>query len=244
MNLSLKLVTAIMSGIITLGMSGCYVDFNDDGFCERGRGSIRTTTRDLPSFTGISNSMNADIYIRKGNNFEVSVQSNHNIVNDILTDVSGEQLYIETRKCLKDHNTTITVTTPSLRSIANFGSGSIHSADIWVTNNMKLSISGSGEVEMPVDCDDLDVTLTGSGRFELSGYTEHLRSVISGSGNVNAFALHTSTCNVTISGSGDSFLHVDETLTGTISGSGNVYYRGFPAIDVAVSGSGRVINRN
>ncbi|GAA0893010.1 head GIN domain-containing protein [Fulvivirga kasyanovii] len=189
--------------------------------------------------------MDADIYVRKGSFFEVTVQSNHNIIDDISTHVSGEQLYLETRKCLRDHNTTITITTPNLRSVSNFGSGHIHSADIWGANHMKLTLSGSGEVELPVDCDNLDVTLTGSGSFELSGYAGHLRSVISGSGNINAFALSTNTCSATISGSGNTFIHVADSLTGTITGSGNIYYRGFPdTIDVIVSGSGRVINRN
>lgn len=245
MNLRLKLTTATLSVLITLALSGCYIDIDDDDFCERGHGSTTTSTRSLPAFTGISNSMDADIYIRKGSFFEVTVQSNHNIINDISTNVSGEQLYLETRKCLRSHNTTITVTTPYLHSVSNFGSGRIHSTDIWGASHMKLTLSGSGEVEIPMDCEDVDVTLTGSGSFELSGYVDHLRSVISGSGNINAFALSTSTCNATISGSGNTFIHVDDSLTGTITGSGNIYYRGFPdTIDVIVSGSGRVINRN
>ncbi|MBL6448719.1 DUF2807 domain-containing protein [Fulvivirga sp. 29W222] len=242
---TLKLTTAVLFMIITLVLSGCYIDLDDDDFCEKGQAGLRTSIRSLPSFIGISNSIHADIHIRRGSFYEAAVQSNHNIVDDILTNVSGEHLYIESRKCLRDHNTTITVTTPDLQSISNFGSGGMHSSDIWVGDNMKLVLSGSGDIEVSADCEDLDITLTGSGNFDLSGYADRLRTVISGSGNINAFALNTNTCNVAISGSGNSFINVDEAITGSITGSGNVYYRGFPAtIDVATPGSGRVIERN
>lgn len=245
MNLSIKLLTVTFSILITLGLSGCYFDFDDDDFCERGTGSLVTDTRSMPAFSGISNSTDASIHIRKGEFFEVSVRSDQNIIDDILTTVEGEQLHIDTRKCLRDHNTSITITTPHLKSITNFGSSYIYSPNVWVAEKMDLTLAGSGEVEVSVDSEELVLLLTGSGGFELSGYTSYLRSAISGSGNVNAFALNANSCSLTISGSGNSYVHVDEILSGTISGSGNIYYRGFPTkIDVVVSGSGRVIDRN
>ena len=49
---------------------------------------------------------------------------------------------------------------------------------------------------------------------------------------------------ISISGSGNCEVLVEEILDVSISGSGNVYYKGNPQINVNISGSGGLFNSN
>lgn len=245
MKTQLKL-SVLASFLMLFSLSGCYFDFDDDNdFCEKGKGSVVSTTYVLPPFSGVSNAISGSILIRQGESYEVTVRSEQNIIDEIAASVKGDLLVIDTRRCINNHSTSITITTPTLSSIANFGSAHIYSPDIWTADEIDYTQSGSGAIEARVDCNQLNVVLSGSGNITLSGQTAVMKTVTSGSGNINAFGVQANAANVTITGSGNTSASVNESLTGTISGSGNIYYRGFPeTIDVNVSGSGGVINRN
>jgi hypothetical protein len=152
--------------------------------------------------------------------------------------------------------------TPDMRGVALSGSGIIDLGTIVTdelavslsgsgeiignvkANSMGLNISGSGTASLEVDADFIETFISGSGDifFDGSGNIAHYN--ISGSGAVKAYNFPVNECYTKISGSGSMFVNVAEHLEVNISGSGSVYYIGYPDIFTNITGSGELISNN
>lgn len=86
------------------------------------------------------------------------------------------------------------------------------------------------------------IALTGTGDFTLSGEKQSLLDIhITGAGSVEAFDMEVDDCNITIAGTGNCEVSVNESLSVSISGVGNVFYKGSPELYSDISGMGKVL---
>lgn len=235
--------------------------------CVDGNGVIITETRDVSDFTNVESNGEFDVFIYPGNEREVIVEADENLMGLIITRVSGDNLIIETRRgnCIRSsENVRVTVNVPDLSHIDLNGSGNIW-CDSLSTSSFETELDGSGTIqcvhmqvpEMDIDLDgsgniEMDGTYTtvkavidGSGEITLSGISPDADFLINGSGNIRADELETNTCYARITGSGSIYTWVEELLDVNISGSGNVYYYGeSPLVNTRITGSGQVIKKN
>jgi hypothetical protein len=93
---------------------------------------------------------------------------------------------------------------------------------------------------------DININNSGSGDLAIdSGETTYQKIVMSGSGNVKMGGLRSQDCQISKSGSGSAYVHVEDELSGESSGSGNIYLtRSSVRLDVKTSGSGKVKTLN
>jgi carbon monoxide dehydrogenase subunit G len=204
-------------------------------------------TRSLSGFTKLSVGVPADVRLSKGP-FKVQLEGED--LEEIETEVKGNQLVIK-RKNDKwsffgndSDRIVIHISMPSLEAVSLSGSGKLESNDQFSASHMKLNVSGSGRMRLPVAAEKLDAHVSGSGDIETSGTATVLNAHISGSGKVKAEALRAREVEVHISGSGSCSVHADNKLDAHISGSGNVNYTGSPAsVNARTSGSGKIVKR-
>jgi hypothetical protein len=112
---------------------------------------------------------------------------------------------------------------------------------ILKSSAFKSSMSGSGNVQLEVECDEISASMSGSGNMNLKGDTGRFHVQISGSGDVEAFELNAREVDANISGSADIRVTANEILRARVSGSGDIQYRGNPTkIDSKSSGSGSI----
>jgi hypothetical protein len=210
-----------------------------------GEGPVVTKTLDIASFDGLKLAISADVMVRQGSPQSVKIEGQQNIIDNIKKEVKDGSWRIGFDKNVRKHEQVkIWVTVPNLDELAVSGSGSIIGEGRFTNlKNLSLAVSGSGDIKFDADSDQMDVAISGSGNMELAGKTSASNISISGSGNVGAFHLETNTCEVRISGSGDSSVNVRESLQVAIAGSGDVYYKGKPNVRSKVSGSGEVVSR-
>jgi hypothetical protein len=90
--------------------------------------------------------------------------------------------------------------------------------------------------------DTLNAEISGSGSIKIPGKVASQRIRISGSGDYDGCNLRSRSADVSVSGSGDSSVWVEDDLTAHISGSGTVDYYGNPKVSRSISGSGKVRN--
>jgi len=185
-----------------------------------------TEERSPGSFTGISGSGSNPIHVVYGADLKVILKGSDNLIPRFKTKVMSNVLYLE------------------------YEQTSVRQDDIEVFITMPLidrvSLSGSGEVEIKGQFPDVDVfktSISGSGEVEVdepfnAGET---KVDISGSGNADLEKLNTKTADIDVSGSGDVKIKVQDLLKVKISGSGKVYYWGSPQVNSNISGSGKVI---
>ena len=217
-----------------------------EDFTIRGNGITESDTRITSTFKEVKSSGAFDVHISSGDDYEVVVVAETNILPYIETDVYGNTLEIDIRGLHNIRNTEpmeVYITTPVLEGLKQSGSGEI-TTDYFDSPLFDVAVSGSGRVITAVDCHNLRGRVSGSGMIILSGIANDVTFKVSGSGRIDAFDMPTRDCDVTISGSGDVYTNVERFLDAEISGSGSIFYKGLPSINQQISGSGKIINDN
>jgi hypothetical protein len=227
--------------IVLLSFQSCIEDISIVG-----NGHAVTEDRYTASFNEVKISGSYDVTIISGDDYAIEITAESNLLPYIVTDLDGDKLKIRTRGIHSLHNSLpmhIYITTPHLEGVTLSGSGYVLT-DHFSSNEFKLALSGSGQIETAIDAHDLSANISGSGRITISGICTHSDLLISGSGKIESYGLEQNTCHATISGSGDLFVDVENLIDVKISGSGSLRYINTPEIRSSISGSGRIINDN
>lgn len=212
-------------------------------------GQTVTENRDVPAFNSIALSFSANVYVSQGTERSVEIEADEGVMDIIVTEVRGQTLVLKTENAFwnRTGKVKINITVPEIRELDVSGSGDIIAQTPFRTDELDLTVSGSGSIQI----DDLQSTLitskiTGSGDVKLSGSATggEMETVITGSGSCNAEDLEVSRADVKITGSGSARINVSERLIARITGSGSVLYRGNPVVDANSTGSGRTRSLN
>ena len=202
-------------------------------------------TRKVSGFTKIGFGIAGDLYINIGSEFRVELEGPKSLLDEIETELSGSKLVIkkDTWHTFGNEKVTVYITLPALEGLSVSGSGKAEVKDAVKSEELHLSVSGSGKILMAdLAIGDLDVGISGSGDVIIggSGDARNADISISGSGNYSGESLRIANGDFGISGSGSCRCNVTDKLEASVSGSGNVTYLGNPKVDARVSGSGRV----
>lgn len=217
-----------------------------DDFIIRGNGIEATEGRIVGEFTKLKSSGSFDVHITKGDEYEVVVNAESNIIPHIETYVRGNTLEIDIRGLHNVNNRLpmeVFVTTPFIESIKQSGSGII-TTDYFTAENFEIYISGSGKISTAINANNVSAGISGSGVLDISGEASMANYSISGSGKIKSDNLVMNDCYAKISGSGDMYIYASDFIEARISGSGNIYYYGNPDIETHISGSGKLIKIN
>lgn len=225
--------------------SGCYFGDDDPFGCVRGNGDVHTEKFYLPAFTGVKLEGIGEVIIQRGDDQEVYVETDRNLLDYLETDVHNGLWTIGYERCVRNvTRLTVYITVPEMDRLIVSGSGSITGEDTFSGDELEVTLSGSGSIGFAYEGNIVDAVLSGSGYIDLYGSTDYMNVIVSGSGDVRAFDMVSHECDVYISGSGDVRVTVEDFLKVRISGSGDVLYRGHPQLDIDISGTGSVIDRN
>ena len=227
--------------LLLFAATSCIEDFTI-----RGNGIAVTQVRQVPSFDKVISSGSFDVHITKGDELEVVLNAEENILPYIETSVSNNTLLIDIRGMHNVKNRlpmNMYITIPELLSVKQSESDNI-TTDYFTADRMEFFISGSGSISTTVDANVLDASISGSGWMIIDGDANQSNLAISGSGNIDCSNLTVNNCNANISGSGNMQVKAVKTIYAKISGSGNIYYTGNPGLELNISGSGKVIPVN
>ncbi|MEC7752653.1 MULTISPECIES: head GIN domain-containing protein [Roseivirga] len=215
--------------------------------------SQQKETRNVGDFNGIAMNISGKVYVTQGNKNEVIVEADGETLEEVITEVRGNRLSISSRSRRSwfswgDRGTgrvNVYITVRDLREVVVSGAGDVIGQRLIKTDDLRLSISGSGDIELEVDAKTIQSKISGSGNIDLKGSAQEASLGISGSGKYYAESLKADDYNITITGSGRASVAVFGELEVRISGSGSVYYSGQPTgVNTSVSGSGRVRRNN
>ena len=209
--------------------------------------SVTKESRNVSGFTKVSFGISGNMYINIGNEYKVTLEGDKDDIEDVITEVSGGRLVVKKDNWNMNFNEKVTVyiTMPELEGLGVSGSGKAEIKDAVKTNDLNLSVSGSGKLyASEVTVSDLKCSISGSGDIILGGGNASTADLsISGSGNYTGETTKLGSADISISGSGNCVVNVTESLKAGVSGSGDVTYIGNPKVDARVSGSGKVRSR-
>lgn len=200
-------------------------------------------TRNVDEFTKISFGISGNLYLKQGSQQSVVLEGDD--LDEIETEVSGGKLRIKTRSSWSWNwsrdRVDVYITIKQLDGLNLSGSGKVIGESTFRTGDMELTVSGSGDMELDIDADNVKTGISGSGDVELSGRARSNRVSISGSGKLSAENLETDAYEIHISGSGSCRIYANKEIDVSVSGSGSVYYRGEPdKVHSSTSGSGKI----
>jgi Putative auto-transporter adhesin, head GIN domain len=203
----------LLLGLAVAGATGC--SFIADTVTDNG--PVRTETRDVTGFTGVSVGGGAQLSIAIGSGFNVEITAEDRILGLLDSRVEGDLLVIDSRG---SYSTTkgvqVTIRMPRLVALELSGGarGTIERVD---ADTLSLNLSGGAQATVRGTADSLAVEASG-------GSQAHLRDLVSGSAQVDA------------SGGAQVELTASEQVSGSASGGARVDVWGGAGLSVETSG--------
>lgn len=243
-----KFLLLFLMGIV-FTFAGCEKDSLCN--CLKEEGDDITQTRTLLPFTKIEMNNNVDVVFSQDSIFNVKVTCGKNLMDGIVTEVSGGTLKISNiNRCnwLRDFENkfTIEITMPTLELITNYGSGNINCAEIIKGNTFQVdSWNGTGVMDFKLEYNDVKFKLhTGPADITASGIVKDCYVYTAGNGYFKGAGLKSEYCYITTRSTGDCEVYATKELGATIEYEGDVYYYGNPpSIIPVISGDGTLIAR-
>lgn len=222
------------------GCQYCISCINGGGV--QGSGNVVSETRTVDKFHSIKMTVSGTVYVTQNTTSLLQLEAEDNIMPLLRTYVQDGILIVDSEKSFSTTKSiNIYVNMAEIKSLVVSGSADIIGKSEVVSDDLKIAITGSGNMKLQINAKQLHSKISGSGNICLKGNTLSHIAVISGSGNLKAADLVSEKSTVQISGSGNGKINISEELNAEISGSGNIYYKGNPKIvNQQITGSGEI----
>lgn len=224
--------------------------------CVKSSGALATKNFDNIAFDRILVFKGINLVIAQGTSHKISVSTGENLIGDIDISVQNGQLQIRDKtSCnwVRDYGeTVVTILTPTLSEIYSKTEGSIISNGSLNFPSLKLIASdnfdglggsGTGDFQMNINNQNIEIVNNSYANFDISGTTNRLNiAVFEGNGKIKA-----QNCiaqNIEIYHRGSNGIWVDPVLSikGSIINVGNVYCNSKPPlVDVSAFFRGQLI---
>jgi len=199
-----------MKKLITLSLVLCsLVTTAQWGKRVKGNGKTVTIKRSVGDYDAVTVAGWFDVKLVNGNEGELTLKGEENLLEYIKTEVKDGKLVIKTKKGVNlkpsNWNSGIYITVPveSIEMVALSGSGDVIGETKIKADNFKTKVSGSGDISLAVDANSVEARLSGSGDINLSGKANDLDVRVSGSGDIKAYDLIAEFVTAQITGSAD-----------------------------------------
>lgn len=217
-----KTIYLFVIGILSASLSTAC---NDETI--KGNGKEKKEVRSIGMFDKISVAGSSDVRIEQGGTESVTIESDENLMEYIITVVENGTLNIHTKdnvnlKPTKD--IVVHVSCKMLKAISSGGSGDIKTDTKLTGDALSISQGGSGDYKLDLAVDKLKISKAGSGDFTITGSVGEMKISSAGSGDVKAKDLNCQNVDISSAGSGDFILRKGTPAKISNVGSGEVSY--------------------
>jgi hypothetical protein len=210
-----------------------------------GNNKVVTKERNAGDFTGIRVSTGIDVFLKQGNNESLSVETDENLQEYILTEVKNGVLNVYTEVNIRDaERKRVYVTMKEVNSIHTTSAGDVIGETPVKSDRIELSASSAGNIKLEIIAKEIKANISSSGDITLTGEADNLEADLSSAGDLNAYDLKVREADVSVSSAGDADINVSEKITARASSAGDVNYQGNPKyVDAHSSSAGGVHRR-
>jgi len=213
-------------------------------------------TFEVPDFKSVYVNSNYTVYLKQTNKNEVNVEADPDILALTKIFVEDGVLMINVERKPDNPNKSlwakiddiklrpamkVMVSMKNISDLQVNGGGKIISENSIASDNLSLSVSGNGSIDLDIKGNNVKTEVSGSGNVALKGYATINDIFVSGSGSVSAFGCELEKAKVKVSGSGNCELSATNNLDALVLGSGNVKHKGnTKEVTKKIYGSGSV----
>ncbi len=193
-------------------------------------------------FTGINVTGSFDVVLIKGKE-GVTIHADKDAAKNIRTEVQPDgvlSISVEKGKKIRGE-VKIKVYYEMMSQIVLNGSGDITNSEKLETQNLEISLIGSGDITLSLNTENIRADVDGSGDMKLEGKATNFDAKVIGSGDLQAINLKSENVKVKVLGSGDASVYASAAIEAAVTGSGDIVYAGNPpGDDTKVLGSGSI----
>ena len=238
-----------MKNLLTLGLLLCVLTSTAQwgGKKIKGNGKVVTIQRSVGSYESIASAGWFDVILVDGQEGQISLKGEENLLEYIETEVKDGKLSIKTEKGVNLKSSSwkggivITIPIEEISVVSLAGSGDVIGKTTIKTDDFKAALAGSGDVSLAVEANTFSASLSGSGDMNFNGSANKFKVSLAGSGDVDAFDLKADYVEASVAGSADLKVTANEGIKARVAGSGDITYKGNPTkIDSKASGSGDI----
>lgn len=229
-----------IAAILTVLGSSCQLDLNW-GSGIRGNGTVIQENRNVQeSFTVISASEGMNVFINQGNDFEITVEADENVLELIGTDVEQGELRIHAIENIGRATRNIYVTLPEITGMHASSGADIKATDGLNADRLRIDASSGGDIRAAVTADEITASCSSGADIYLSGRTNLLTATASSGSDIKARDLIAQIAEANASSGADIELFADESLKANASSGADIRYDGECKLDYHKSSSGSV----
>ena len=226
----MALTVVLMSATSCVRCHSLSLDSKDDRVTEY---------RYLKGFEKINVLGSPTVYYTQADSFSVAVTGSEDKIENILTELDGKTLTVRNRGKVglvniqlgDPKSVTVHVTSPDLVGIRLSGSGDFISSGRIDTDDMNITLRGSGDIDIrDLICDHCVTEVVGSGDLEIGSLETRTSEVtLVGSGDVTLKQKNVQLTDISLRGSGDiavDFNNGCREVQANLLGSGDVTLKG------------------
>jgi len=222
----MKRTTSLLIAIMALGFTSCVIGSWDNSVT--GNGNVVEETRDISGFTGIHLSSGIDVLLSQGDEFNVVVEADENLLEYIETELKGDVLEVGTDRVniRKATRKRVHVTLPVLEQVKISSAGDCDGQTPFTCEDLEISVSSAGDLSLEVEADRIELDISSSGDVKLAGEAAILNASLSSAGDLHAFDLIAEEVDVDVSSAGDARVHATKEISMSATSAGDIHYMG------------------
>jgi hypothetical protein len=201
---------------------------------------------DLGEFVMLETDSSVSVRVTKGDQREVVVRADDNVIEDVAVDSGGDTLSIRVDPGvrLSDATLEVEVVTPDLRAVEANGASDVEVLDEFGSDRFECSATGASEVRAELSASEAELSASGSSRVELSGSSVSVTAEVVGASEMELGALDVEDMEIDLSGASSAVVTVTGNLSASASGASDLRYEGDPTIERSdTSGSSSIESR-
>ncbi len=217
-----------------------------DGFGIKGNRNVVSEDRKITSnFTEIKVSQGIQVFLTQGNDIEINVEADENIIDLLITEVNGDVLKIYFDKNVsraKAKNVYLTV--DKITRIKVSSGAHVKSEGTIRAKTLKLSSTSGSGLKLNLNATEVICSTSSGADVKLTGTTESFSGSASSGSHIDADDLLSKTSKAKVSSGAGISLHASEELNAKASSGGSISYKGNPTVlNKSKSSGGSISNR-
>ncbi|AOW21833.1 head GIN domain-containing protein [Urechidicola croceus] len=201
-----------------------------DGFGIQGNRNVVSEDRKITSdFNEIKVSQGIQVFLTQGNDTDISVEADENIIDLLITEVDGDVLKIYFEKNVsraKARN--VYLTANKLNRIKTSSGSHVKGEGTFKSKSMNLDSSSGSGININVDAGEIICSTSSGANMTVKGSTNTFNGNASSGSHINAGNLISNIGDADVSSGAGIKIHVNEELTAHASSGGNISYNGNP----------------
>ena len=203
-------------------------------------------TRPLAAFTGVKVMEGIDVYLKKGNKESVRIEVTGTNLENVITEVSGSYLKVHMRegRYIGKIEAKAYVTYVNVDKLSASSAGTIFAENILTADDMEISASSAGNIEVTVEASRIEATASSAGDIELKGKCKSMILDVASAGRIDAGDMESDHVEAEAASGGSAQVNVLKSIVARANSGGSVRYRGNPEKQNNSSSSGGSVKRS